>query len=110
MDRGRTLNIGVIGCGNMGRTHTVNCSRIKGVSVVAVVDTDKSKARALGKTVKADVYNSAEKMFASVPLDAVIVATPPQVRWEIVKAAAANGQAPFVEKPIALNLSSAKAC
>ena len=110
MDRERTLNIGVIGCGNMGRTHTANCSRIKGVSVVAVVDTDKSKAAALGKTVKADVYNSAEKMFASVPLDAVIVATPPQVRWEIVKVAAANGQAPFVEKPIALNLSSAKAC
>ncbi len=110
MNMERKLRIGVVGCGNMGHKHTANCLRIKGISVVAVVDTDVAKAEALGAQVDAAVYDSVETMLANVPVDAVIVATPPGVRWEIVKEAAANGQAPFVEKPIALNLPTAKAC
>ena len=110
MNMERVLRIGVVGCGNMGRKHATNCSLMKGVSVVAVADTDVTKAAALGAQVKAAVYDSVEMMLANVPVDAVIVATPPGVRWEIVKAATSNGQAPFVEKPIALNLPTAKAC
>jgi predicted dehydrogenase len=110
MNMERVLRIGVVGCGNMGRKHTTNCSRMEGVSVAAVVDTDVAKAAALGAEVEAAVYDSTEMMLADVPVDAVIVATPPGVRWEIVKAAAANGQALFVEKPIALNLAMARVC
>ena len=110
MNTERALRIAVVGCGNMGRKHTANCCRMKGVSVVAVVDTDVTKAAVLGAEVKADVFDSVEMMFANIAADAVIVATPPEVRQEIVKAAVAAGQALFVEKPIALNLPAAKAC
>lgn len=110
MDDKRVLRIGVVGCGKMGRKHTLNCSRMKEVSVVAVVDTDVAKAVTLGAEVKAAVYDSADKMLANVPLDVVIVATPPRVRREIVEAVAAAGQSPFVEKPIALDLPAAKTC
>jgi len=110
MNDERVLRIGVVGCGKMGRKHTLNCSQMKGVSVVAVVDTDVAKATTLGAEVKAAVYDSADKMFANVPIDAVIVATPPRVRCEVVKVAVAAGQSPFVEKPIALDLPAAKIC
>jgi len=110
MNVDEVLKIGVVGCGNMGHKHAINCSRMKGVSVVAVVDTDIAKAAALGAEVKAVVYDSTEMMLANVPVDAVIVATPPGVRCKIVKVVTAAGKAPFVEKPIALDLTTAKKC
>ncbi|MCL0084366.1 Gfo/Idh/MocA family oxidoreductase [Dehalococcoidia bacterium] len=107
----QVLKIGVVGCGNMGRKHATNCYRTKGVSVVAVADVDTARAAALAAEVGgAAVYPGGEAMLADMPLDAVIVATPPGVRWEVVQAAAALGTAVFVEKPIALDLSTAKAC
>lgn len=110
MSKKQALRIGVVGCGIMGRIHTTNLSRMKGVSVVAVVDTDVAKAAALGAEFKVAFYDSAQAMLADVPVDVVIIATPPEVRWEIVRAATANRQATFIEKPIALNLHTAKAC
>ena len=110
MNVDRVLKIGVVGCGNMGRKHAINCSRMKGVSVVAVADTDIAKATALGAEVKAAVYDSTEMMLANVPVDVVIVATPPRGRCKIVKVVTATGKAPFVEKPIALDLLTAKKC
>jgi len=104
------LRVGVIGCGNMGRKHTSNCNRMEGVSVAAVVDVDVAKATSLGAEVEASVYDSADRMLANAPIDAVIIATPPDMRWEIVEAAAANRKATFIEKPIALDLCTAKAC
>ena len=104
------LRIGLVGCGNMGRKHATNCSSIEGVLVVVVVDTDATKAASLGQRVTADAYNGIEEMFAEVSLDAVIVATPPRIRGEIVQLATANRLAPFVEKPIALEMATAKAC
>jgi len=110
MNKERNLRIGIVGCGNMGRKHTTNCSLMKGVSVVAVADTDVTKAAALGAQVKAAVYDSTEAMLANESVDAVIVATPPGVHCEIVKAVTAAGAAAFVEKPIALDLDTAKVC
>ena len=104
------MRVGVIGCGNMGRRHTANCNRIEGVSVAAVVDVDVAKATSLGVEVEAPVYDSADRMLANAPIDAVIVATPPDMRWEIVEAIAAKRKATFIEKPIALDLCTAKAC
>jgi len=104
------VKVGVVGCGNMGRKHTCNLSRMEEVSVVAVVDTDVAKASSLGTEVNAAVYDSTKKMLDDVSVDAVIIATPPAVRCEIVKAVTAIGIAPFVEKPIALNLDTARIC
>lgn len=104
------MRVGIIGCGNMGRKHTSSCYRMEGVSVAAVVDVDVAKAASLGAEAEVPVYDSIDLMLANATIDAVIVATPPSVRREIVKAAATNRKATFVEKPIALDLCTAKAC
>jgi len=78
--------------------------------VVALADIETAKVAALATEMRASIYQSAEAMLDSVPLDAVIVATPPEVRVEVVSRAAAGGKAVFVEKPIALDLAAAKAC
>jgi len=106
----QNLRIGVVGCGNMGRKHLVNCCRTDKVSVVAIADIDADKLNALRVETKVAAYESAEAMLRNASLDAVVVATPPKVHCDIVDVAAATGAAVFVEKPIALDLVNARKC
>jgi myo-inositol 2-dehydrogenase/D-chiro-inositol 1-dehydrogenase len=107
-DSGKVLRVAVIGFGTMGRKHTENCSRIEGVEVAAVVGIDETEAETIKAEARVPAYTDAVKMLAEVPLDAVILATPPGVRSETVLAAADMGKAIFLEKPIALSLPTAK--
>ncbi|MSQ11652.1 MAG: Gfo/Idh/MocA family oxidoreductase [Dehalococcoidia bacterium] len=105
----QVLKVGIVGCGQMGRKHAMNCRRVEGVAVVAVADVREELARKLADEVNASPYTSADEMMAAVRLDALIVGTPPTVRKGPVEAAAAAGAAVFVEKPLALDLATAKA-
>ncbi|UCB42002.1 MAG: Gfo/Idh/MocA family oxidoreductase [Dehalococcoidales bacterium] len=107
-DSGKLLRVAVIGFGTMGRKHTGNCSRIEGVEVAAVVGVDEAEAEIIKAEAKVPAYTDADMMLAEVPLDALILATPPGVRRETVMAAANMGKALFLEKPIALNLPTAR--
>ena len=51
-----------------------------------------------------------DEIWADPEIDGVLVATPHQVRLEIVEAAAAAGKHVFVEKPLALTGTEARAC
>ena len=102
------MRVAVIGFGTMGRKHTENCSRIEGVEVVAVVGADDAEAEVIKAEARVPAYLDVVKMLAEVPVDAVILATPPGVRRLTVIAAAGMGKALFLEKPIALNLPTAR--
>ena len=104
----KNLRVVVIGFGTMGRKHTENCSRIEGVEVVAVVGVDEAEAEAIKTEAGVPAYTDAVQMLVEVPVDAVILATPPGVRRETVMTAAGMGMALFLEKPIALDLPTAR--
>jgi len=108
MNPGEVLRVAIVGFGTMGRMHWVNCSRIEGVEVVAIVGGSETEAEAIAAEAKIPAYVTVDEMLASIPVDAVIVATPPGVRRETVVTAAAAGKALFLEKPIALDLSTAR--
>ncbi|HEY32812.1 MAG TPA: Gfo/Idh/MocA family oxidoreductase [Dehalococcoidia bacterium] len=108
MNSGKTLKVAVIGFGTMGRKHTENCSRIEGVEVAAVVGVDEVEAETIKAEARVPAYTDAVKMLAEVPVDAVILATPPGLRRETVMAAANMSKSLFLEKPITLNLPTAK--
>ncbi|MBI2917096.1 MAG: Gfo/Idh/MocA family oxidoreductase [Chloroflexi bacterium] len=103
------LRIGVAGCGQMGHKHAINCSRIADVLVCAVADEDMERASTLAQRTGARPYQSSEMMIAEGALDAVVVATPPGARRDIVMAATAAGAAVLAEKPIALDMATAEA-
>lgn len=103
-----TLKVAVAGFGTMGRKHAVNCGRIPGVEVLAIAGLDEREATAIRAEAVVPAYLSAERMLAEVPADAVIVATPPGVRREIVNLATKAGKAVFLEKPIALDMPTAR--
>jgi len=107
VNSGNELKVAVAGFGTMGRKHTVNCTQIDGVRVVAVAVLDEAEGAAVDSETNLPSYVDAEKMLTEVPVDALIVATPPGVRQELVNAALAARKAVFVEKPIALDLVTA---
>ena len=108
VDSDNTLRVAVIGFGTMGRKHTENCSRIEGVEVVAVVGVDEAEAEVIRTEARVPAYTDVARMLDEVLVDAVILATPPGTRRETVMKAATMGKALFLEKPIALDLSTAR--
>ncbi|MEK7281467.1 MAG: Gfo/Idh/MocA family oxidoreductase [Chloroflexota bacterium] len=108
MSSDRALSVAIVGCGQMGRKHAINCQHIEGVSIVAVADVDIGRAEALAAEVRAVPYSRFDELIEHVAPDALIVTTPPTERLHIVEAATSKKIAVFVEKPIALDLSTAK--
>jgi predicted dehydrogenase len=104
----RPIKIGVSGCGQMGQKHAHNCSQIDGVTVVAVADTNMARARALAKKVSAFPYKSVDALIADIDIDALIIATPPDAHGKDAHAAIKAGKAVLVEKPIALDMKTAR--
>ncbi|MCL2678747.1 MAG: Gfo/Idh/MocA family oxidoreductase [Dehalococcoidia bacterium] len=101
------INLGIIGCGQMGRKHALNCSKIEGVQVRVVTDKDAERAGMLAREVGAVALAGFEEILQFKPLDAVIIATPPDEHAVSALAAIKAGKAVFVEKPITLDLPSA---
>ncbi|MDP7240095.1 MAG: Gfo/Idh/MocA family oxidoreductase, partial [Dehalococcoidia bacterium] len=81
------LRVGVIGCGLMGRMHSLNCNQTEDVSVVAVADVRTDRAKALAEELNATAYIKAETMFEDTRLDAVVLASPPFTRWPALRSA-----------------------
>jgi predicted dehydrogenase len=100
----RRLRIGVVGLGRMGSMHARYVAMgVPGARLVAVADSDVSRARSLGAELDvAGVFASAEELVASPDVDAVLIATPSVRHPEDVAAAAAAGKDILCEKPLAL--------
>lgn len=97
--------VAVVGCGRMGRLRAEGARR-HGARVVAVHDERPELARALADELGARVAPSAGDLGWG-ELDAVFVCTPPGARGAVELAAAANGAALFVEKPVGLSAAAA---
>jgi len=104
----RSLKIGVVGCGQMGQKHARNCAAIEGVEVTAVADINKNRAHTLANELKAASYPNSETMVKETDIDALIVATPPAEHGKDALAGIKAGKAVLIEKPIALDIDSAK--
>ena len=102
------IKVGVVGCGQMGRKHAINCSKIDGVTVVAVVDRDSIRSNTLAQEIKARPFSSIKEALTFDDLDAVIIATPPDQHGEAALAAIKAGKSVFIEKPIALDMLTAR--
>ncbi len=102
-----SIRVAVAGFGTMGRKHTGNCNDIDGVAVVAITGADEAEADVIRAEAGVPAFTDAVEMLGAVDCDALVVATPPGVRREMVMDAAA-GKAVFIEKPIALDLATAQ--
>ena len=101
------MRVGVIGCGRIARNHLTALRGMEGVEVVAVMDVDAARARALGAEYGVPrAHSDLDEMLGS-GVDAVTLCTPHAAHEAGVLAAARHGVHVLCEKPIALSLAEA---
>ena len=98
--------VAIIGCGRMGRERAVQLRRL-GVTIALLVDESLEHARLLAADIPGARVAMSLDDAGTRGLDALFVCTPPGSRRASVSAAAKNGLALFVEKPIATTLEDA---
>jgi predicted dehydrogenase len=107
----KTLNIGVVGCGFMGRTHSNAWGKVsqffdlkRRPVLKAVCDVEEDRAQAFAKQWG---YESVEtdfrKLAARDDIDLIDITAPNNVHAEIAIAAAEAGKMVACEKPLAMN-------
>jgi len=104
------LNVGIIGCGGMGRHHAKTLASLEGARVVACADASLEAALALAEANNVPNGTDDYRTLLDRPdVDAVFVCTPTFTHREIVVAAAQAGKEIFCEKPIALTVEDSQA-
>lgn len=106
----RPLRGALIGCGFFARNHLHAWAQLEGVDIVALCD---SNAERLAATAShfgiAEIYASADALFAAQRLDFVDIATTVASHRPLVEMAAAAGVACICQKPFASTLDDARA-
>ncbi len=99
------LRIGVVGVGHLGSIHAKVYSRIDEVSLVGVCDSNLQQAVEVGDRFGVPSYADYEELFGKV--DAVSIAVPTSLHYNIAKDFLQRGIHTLVEKPITKSLSEA---
>ncbi|MFA5306454.1 MAG: Gfo/Idh/MocA family oxidoreductase [Candidatus Babeliales bacterium] len=94
------LKVAIIGIGKQGWDNILpSLAQIKTISTVATCDIDKNKADLAARNYGAKSYCDYKKMIENEELDAIIVASYPNVHYNVTKLALEKGIAIFIEKP-----------
>ncbi|MDI3341249.1 MAG: Gfo/Idh/MocA family oxidoreductase [Sphaerobacter sp.] len=105
----KPLRVGVIGTGVGAAVHLPGLRQIPEVDVVAVCAAHLDRARATTLLHQVPLYfDDYRRMFREAGLDAVTIATPPELHHPIAVAAAEAGLHILCEKPMARNAAEAR--
>lgn len=107
----RKLGIGVLGIGEMGKRHAENLRRlVPGAQLLAVADVDGARAKKVAAELEIEhSYSSLDAMLENREIRAVLIATPDKFHADAVQMAAQAGKDILCEKPLGLDLESARA-
>lgn len=94
-----TIRAAVIGVGHLGRYHAQKYAELPGCELIGVVDTDVERAELVGRELKVPAYTALESILGRV--DAVSIATPTQLHFEVGMACLEAGMHVLIEKPLA---------
>jgi predicted dehydrogenase len=100
------LRFAVIGVGYLGRFHALIYSRLPGVELVGVVDTDPERARAVAGEAGCAVFNNLKDIADKV--DAVSVVVPTTAHLAVAEPLLRRGIHMLLEKPIAATREDGK--
>ncbi len=104
------LKIAVLGCGRIGRMHAENIARHPRAALAGVYDIHQPSAVEVAEKLGAVRFESAEAVFASADVDAVLIATATATHTGYIEQAVAAGKAVLCEKPIDLSLARVDEC
>lgn len=102
----RTLKVGVVGTGNMGRNHVRNLAAEKKFELVGFYDVDKEQASETLQRYGTKAFESIEALLDEV--EAVVIAVPSSLHKDVALMAAERGVHALVEKPLATTVQDAE--
>jgi predicted dehydrogenase len=98
--------IGVVGVGKMGEYHVGVLSEMREVDLVGVVDSNLERAKIVSEQYKTSSYKNYKDLFPIV--DAVVIAVPTSLHYEIGKEFIESGIHTLLEKPCTDDLGQAE--
>lgn len=107
---GTTVSIGVLGAGRIGRVHAANIAANPGARLAWVADPLIDTANAVAGRYGARATGDPAEVLADPDLDAVVVCTPTPTHVGYIIEAVRRGIAVLCEKPVDLDLATARSC
>jgi predicted dehydrogenase len=101
------FRLGLIGTGAVARLHLEGARDMPDVVFAAICDVREAQAIQAAAEVGGRAFSDYRDMFASVPLDGVVITSPHLLHAEMTRAAALAGVAVLVEKPMATTVEDA---
>jgi predicted dehydrogenase len=101
------LAVGIVGAGRIGAKRAAAVASSSGARLVAIADTDASRAEKLASDYGCAAPHGWEEMVGRRDLDAVVVATPHRWLAPVSRAALDSGRHVLAEKPLARNATEA---
>lgn len=102
-----SLGYGLIGCGAFGRFCATQYASLPGLALVAVADTNRSLAEQTARDFGVPALD-VETLLSLPEVDLVHIATPPGTHLDLALSAIQAGKHVLCEKPLALDLASAR--
>ncbi len=99
------INAGVIGVGSIGIHHARIYSSLDGVNLAGITDSNDARAQEIAETYKCKAYGSYKEMLHAV--DAVSIAVPTTLHFEIGLDCLKHDKHILVEKPVTTTLEQA---
>ena len=113
----KSLNIGIIGFGFMGKVHAYSISNLKyfysglpfEAKLFGVCTTSREKSEEVAAEFGfSKVYDSADELIADPDIDIVDICTPNHLHYDALKKAILAGKAIYCEKPLCISYEQAK--
>ena len=105
----RPLRFGLIGTGRIGQVHAASIAADPDATLAWVCDPIVDGARAVAERYGGTVTDTAEELFASGEVDAVLVASPTPTHVDLIERAIDGGIPVLCEKPIDLDIARVEA-
>ncbi|MFH0889392.1 MAG: Gfo/Idh/MocA family oxidoreductase [Planctomycetota bacterium] len=99
------IKVAVIGVGHLGKNHAKFFSQFKDVTLAGVVDSNTVQSQEIARLYHTKAYTDYKPLLKEI--DAVSIATPTSVHYQIAKETISRGIHTFIEKPISTTLSQA---
>jgi predicted dehydrogenase len=103
------LTFGLVGAGGIAQSYLQVFDALDGARITAVADVRGRAANALAEAVRGTAYPSHRALLEESDVDAVLVCTPPSTHTDIVLQSIERGRHVMCEKPLAIDVSSARA-
>src|ERR1043166_6093128 len=105
----KSVRLGVIGCGVVGRKLLLGASEDPTIEIAAVADVLESAAREAASTFKITrVYTNPDALLADAEVEGVVLALPAAGRADIALRALAKGKHVLIEKPVAMSATEVR--